>query len=537
VRARGKGAPGRRLCAAGAGSRARARAAAAIALLACAALLAGAAAAAASTYEWSAGEGAAAWSDGSNWAGGVAPHASEGPVDLVFGLGACETGARACAQTRDDVPALAVGTLTLASRLIASEPPAGAPPAAAYSVGGATPLSLSGGIDSPATVEGSGQVLAAAAPVISVPLLLTAPNTWTVGPAPGSGLDVLGPVTGPEPLAVSLAPSARLVLGGETEVGPVTIRGSDSSAVSLGEGAGDLNGRDASPVTLIGASLERAAGTVGPLTARAAALRLGGPLEVAGAAALLEGTRVSYDLPAPAGAAPEQLLARGRVNLGGAQLTVYEGCPAIGSTYTLVRSAGGVSGLLTGEAGEPLLPGDTLAGSQSGCGPGAPGAYLRIEYGPEAVALTAVSGPGGAPSGTAAGPPAPSSTGVAAYTAAQRSLLARVLARARSLRRHALLRHRRARLAVSVPTAGTLTLTWTARVRRHGVTVAFGRVRLGAAGANAARAYSGVIVVHLTAAGRRLLARHRRLATRIRETFAGAIVPRYAASAAAVLRR
>jgi hypothetical protein len=521
----------------------------ALALALCAACIACGAAQAAPTFEWNAGEAASLWSEDANWAAGEAPTPTLGPVNLVFPLSACESGAQACSETRDDVAGLEVGTLTLGSRLIAGTeplaPPPAEPPPTAYTVSGDSPLPITGGIDSPATVEGAGSALAGtAAPIVTVPLVLAAANTWTLGPAPGSALDVLGPVSGAQPLSVSLAAAAHLELGGETEVGPVTITGAAYSTVWLGEGAADLDGHDASPVTLVGSSLEHAVGTVGPLTARAADVRLGRPggggvLEVAGAAGLLEGTRLFYALPGPEeGGPPEQLHARGHVELGGAQLVVYEGCPAIGSSFTPVRADGGVSGLVTDEAGEPLLSGETLAGSSEGCGQSRPGADLRIEYGPDTVVLTAVVPPSGtAPVGAASNPPPKTAGAVEAYTASQRSQLAADLARARSLRRSALLRRSGARLAVAVPTAGTLTLLWTARAHHRNITLASGHLRLGGPGAGAARGQRGILVVRLTKQGRALLERSRRVTTRISETFAGLVVPRYTAAAAAVVRR
>lgn len=392
------------------------------------------AAAAPVTLTWS-GRGGE-WSEKGNWAGGEAPGEVGEPVDLDFPLSACEPDPRGCPTSTDDLAGLTVETVTLESRDVASTPtgPGGpvllGPGPASYSVNGGEALTLMGGVVVHTTEEGTGTGLAGSGgTTLDLPLVLGAPNSWSVGPAPG-GLNVWGTVTGHYPLAVTLADNDQLDLVGDADVGPITITG--HSAVFFGgtEANGDLNGTDGEPVEVKGGSLW-GGGRVGPLTLEGAGLEpgfpgSGGKLEVNGALSLDGASNFTIE-ENPAHKTPEELTVAGQAQLGSAKLTVLEACVEPGSTFTLVRAQGGVSGQFTGPEGAPIENGQVLENlTPSGCGPGGsePAPALSIEYGPETVTATAVAGeeppPEGIPPGTSVFDGA--QQGIAAYTSSSPKL-------------------------------------------------------------------------------------------------------------------
>ncbi len=374
------------------------------------------------------------WSEKANWAGGETPGEAGQPVDLDFPLSACAPDPLACPATTDDLAGLTVGTVTLESRDVAftpKEPGETAnldPGPASYLVKGNDALTLMEGVVVHNTEEGAGQGLAGAgATTLELPLVLGAANSWSVGPAPGA-LDLWGTVTGAFPLDVSLGESDPLELAGDTDVGPITITG--DSEVSFGgpEADGDLNGTDREPVDLKGSSLS-GAGRVGPLTLEGAGVEpgfpgSGGKLEVNGDLSLDSASKLTIeDNPADK---TREITATGHAQLGSAGLTVYEACVEPGSTLTLVRAEGGVSGQLTGPEGVAIENGQLLEDlTPEGCGPGGsePAPALRIDYGPETVTATAVAGEEPqtfAPEGIPPGPVAEG--GIAAYTSSSPAL-------------------------------------------------------------------------------------------------------------------
>jgi hypothetical protein len=461
------------------------------------------------------------WSEGANWEGGQAPAEADGVIDLSFPLGACER----CQYTTDDVPGLTVGTLTLPSRSIAFtakapfEPPPSEPAPLTYAVAGHTPLKLARGIAVPSTLEGVGEGIASpGGTVVSTPLVLTADNVWSVGPAPGASLDVSGSLSGPHRLAIALAEGDQLELAGMTDVGPIAITGVGGSNVVLGDPAigGDVNGTDGEPLIVEGVSLS-GGGRIGPLTLRDSSLNVGyhgsvGPLNVNGGVEIAGHASVAFEL------ASSKLSASGHVVLGSALLRVYWQCPSVGATFPLVEAAGGVSGVFTGPAGETLPSGTVLPPlGPNGCGPGRPSPPLRLEYSADAVTVTAL-----APAATGS-PPTQSPVGtqgiggVSGYTQSYWGALARGLAALRVAAIPKLLRRGGESVSVQLPAAGTLAITWTAAVGRHHkpVVVAFGRLRLAAAG-------GGRLRLRLTHSGRALLAHASHVKITVTETFAGA---------------
>ncbi len=372
--------------------------ASALATLASALVMAAGAAASPVTLTWSGLGGH--WSERANWVGGEAPGEVAEPVDLDFPLGVCEPDPVGCPATTDDLAGLTVDTIELDSRAIAftpegpGEPPPIAPGPASYSVSGDEALTLMGGVDADTTEEGSGTGLSSSFTTLDLPLVLGAPNSWSVGPAPG-GLNVWGPVTGDHPLAVTLADGDQLELAGKTDVGPITITGETQVIFGGPEADGDLNGSDGEPVELNGVSLW-GGGRIGPLTLEGAGLEpgfpgAGGKLEVNGNLSLDSASRFTIE-ENPAGKGSEVTVS-GHAQLGSARLAVREGCVEPGSTLTLIRAQGGVSGRFTGPGGLPVESGQLLENlSPEACGAAMsdPAPTLRIEYGPDTVTATAV---------------------------------------------------------------------------------------------------------------------------------------------------
>jgi hypothetical protein len=356
----------------------------------------GAAAAAPVTLSWSGLGGQ--WSEKANWEGGEAPGEAAEPVDLDFPLSACQPDPFGCPNTTDDLAQLTVETVTLGSRVIAfsskgpGEPPPIAPGPVSYLVRGVDPLTLMHGLEVNTTEEGSGQGLAGSGTTIDLPLVLGAANAWSVGPAPG-GLNVWGPVTGDHPLAVALGEGNPLEFAGDTDVGPITISGHSGVFFGGPDANGDLNGTDGEPVELKGGSLW-GGGRVGALTIEGAGVEpgfpgSGGKLEVNGDLSLDSASRLTIEDGTP-GRTPEEVTATGHAQLGSAGLNVFESCPEPGSTLTLIRARGGVSGQLSDLEGMPIENGQLLeGGSPDGCGAGDPAPALRIEYGAETVTATA----------------------------------------------------------------------------------------------------------------------------------------------------
>ena len=362
---------------------------AAIALIAAAPALA-------ADFSWSGGATAStsAWSAGGNWAGGLAP---SGPVGVLRFPALPSSCTAICYHGGNDITGLAASAISIDDF-------------SPYLISG-NALTLGSGGLSASTSAVSGQF-----PTWVAPLTLGASQTWTIGPG-GTGigqLTVSGDVTGSTAaLAITLSHSSVLSLQGQDEVGSVTITGANSTltgnaasqngSVSLGAPfaptAASLNGTDAHPVSVTDAGLLASNGTSGPLTATGANLQIGegispaGRMAVTGSVNLDSTSFTSFAIGGPgtvAGTDYSQLIASGTVNLGGVA-TIGAGqpghclSPISGTTYTLVRTTGSVTGTF---AGAP--DGGTISiGSPSGCP--ATGLDARINYTPTTVTATVVT--------------------------------------------------------------------------------------------------------------------------------------------------
>lgn len=491
-----------------------------------------------SPFTWSGHHYPRNWSEGANWEGGTAPATADGTVDLDFPLSACEPWPTECPTPTDDISGLTLGTLTLQGFVIRWSglapfelPPPGLHPES-WSVDGTEALKLAGGIVADIEQEGTGEgVVGNGGISVSPPLVLTADNSWSVGPSPGS-LNILSEVTGSHALHVTLGADNGLELEHGAEVGPLTISGGRNSYLGVGgfESDEDLNGESGSPVTVEGASLF-GGGATGPLTlAGGAYLSVGsrvggGELHVHGDFTADPGTLAAFEIPEPAWGPPSELVADGRAEIQGARLNVAASCPATG-TYTLVQAAGGITGVGDDQAGVPIPDGTVLPGAPDGCGTGRPGPALRIEYHPDTITATVVAGAasvppaGSAPVGSG-GAAAPGASGALAYLASARAALRGDLAAGRfehSIRR--LLRAGGETVAVTAPAPGRLTVRLLFRHGHRSVTIASGTL---------AFAGHGHLHLRLSAAGRALLRRSHHLSVEAVASFLGAGGPAVAA--------
>jgi hypothetical protein len=441
-----------------------------------------------------------------------------------------------CPTTTDDVSGLTVGTLTLASRVIRFTPtlpfelPPPEPAPESYTIDGSAPLTLVEGIDVVNIEEGSGTGIASTGgTIVKTPLVLGADNVWSIGPAPGAGLNVWGPVSGDHSLTVALT-HAQLELAESTEVGPITITG-PGDVVFGALANGDLNGTDGEPVEVQDASL-LGSGVVGQLKLQDSFMRVGFPggsgvVQVDGNAAFDHDSSIYFENPLPP-ASRSTLLVSGHLEIGSAQLILYANCPSPGTTLTLVEAAGGVSGTFTDRAGEALTNGETISPEEAGCSFAESAHPVRIEYHGDSVTVTTLgqsasstgssnSGESKEPNASAGAPTTTgASSGVAAYTAAARALLARNLAVAELMPPiPRLLGGRGTTIVVHAPRAGLLTLTIAvAQPGAHGSSeiLGSGDVRFTTSGQARLR-------LRLTRRGRTLLARVRRLRVDLIETF------------------
>jgi hypothetical protein len=355
-------------------------------------------AAAQSNFVWSgaapAGASGAGWSVAENWLGGAAPSGVVGTLTFAALASSVCTGSvpsGTCYTSDNDLENITAQGMAIDD----GEP---------YLISGDAITLGSGGITaSPGAQSYSG-------PTIAIPIDLSAPQTWSVdgsaSPPFDAGAVIAGDVTGPsDTLGVDLANGGALGLQDDTEVGAVSVVGSDSAesgddaalngSVYL-EDSGRLNGADQNPVSVRDVELD--AGpvgfapsvnpTIGPLTSTGGLLDIESTLTVAGGVSLdsMTATVMGIAGPGTAGSGYSQLRATGNVALGG-DLTVER--PIVGSgalpcelapgqTYTLISASGVVSGTFSNAPDGSLM--------SVGCGSG----YyaVRIAYTAHTVTAT-----------------------------------------------------------------------------------------------------------------------------------------------------
>ncbi|HWE10863.1 MAG TPA: hypothetical protein VG325_16050 [Solirubrobacteraceae bacterium] len=242
---------------------------------------------------------------------------------------------------------------------------------------------------------------------INAPLVLSSPQTWSVGSTSRYNLlTLLGGITGSSADALSMAfPKVRdadLFVDSDMEVGPVVVNGLGGFHIGGPTWAGSVNGTDGQPVTINGATLvANPSSTSGPLTLNRGTLLLGTnpqnngttTLHVSGGATLGSATTTETfinDNGSTPGTDFSQLGAGGNITVGGT-LVVGQGpvngsCVALnaGDVATLITTAGTLSGMYANAPQGQIL---TMTSSCQGTAP-----QVQIRYTSNSVMATVVGG-------------------------------------------------------------------------------------------------------------------------------------------------
>jgi hypothetical protein len=350
--------------------------------------------AAAANFTWTGsgalGEGSK-WSNPANWEG-VAPAGAVGTLTFpTLANPACTPTppSATCYQGSNDLTGLSVEGISIDDGV-------------GYILGGNAISLGAGGLNANTTVS------IGRAADLSMPITLTAPQTWTIsGGEHGLGqVGFSGVVSGAgQALTVNLPTQTFFGVNADFEVGPITIKGSGSSSsasgvVTVGDAVGSLNSADASPVSITGgAGLAGFGGSIGPLTMSRGQLQVGDPAAPSGTFSVvgslgLESTELSTFVSQPGGVAGtdySQLNVTGNVQLINARLRISSEtttCPTLAAGESI--SVLTVAGTLTGEfAGIPDGGFVHLSCSSSPT----TSISLRITYGPHGVTATATPEP------------------------------------------------------------------------------------------------------------------------------------------------
>lgn len=371
------------------------------------ALMAGAPAAGAADFTSMGGN--SNWSTGSSWVGGVAPSGTVGT--LFFPSSVCGAPG-ACGITKADIAGLAATTLALRSIHGSSGWALAQPQSQAY------PLTLTGGIDAAFSDAGEARFTVAS---LTLPIVLGAPNTWTVNAANLSASHEFS-LTGNHPLAFSLTNGGAFRTGRSIEVGPVTVTGGGTLDLRTGGVTGSpaspagLNATTGNPITISGSTLQAGGQPgmtfpTGPLTATNSAIRVSTGRLSAASVALDAGSSLYLQTTSTgteAGNHFSALTSTGPVDLGGAKLAFYttDGICAQpdGTVLTLVSTTGTLTGTFGNAPDGGVMP--FVDGINPPCGPAK---SLRFNYNrtgsPQTVTGTIQPPPAAAPPPPASAPP------------------------------------------------------------------------------------------------------------------------------------
>ncbi len=306
-------------------------------------------------------ESAARWSAATNWVEAISPVPSEVLETLTFPQltnNQCTSAppTDTCYATFNDVEGLTADTMQLDDYNN-------------YQLFGDKISLGEGGIVAkpPNGAAGSGSAL------VALPLELSASQKWSIAEQGTTGIEENGLVIGDEvtgagkALTVELSNGPVLILGNNTEVGPVALDGPRSGGEHIENGSvlledGELNSTDGESVALRNIYFT-GAGAVGALSTDNATLEVGSRTYPAGS---LDTSRVTFD-PASgvlfeiqggkteAGVDYSQLVSTGAVELGG-QIGIFvdepspkAGCPVLqrGSQYTFISTSGPLYGVFS----------------------------------------------------------------------------------------------------------------------------------------------------------------------------------------------
>jgi autotransporter-associated beta strand protein len=265
------------------------------------------------------------WSNGANW-GGTAPSAGD---TLIFPTGAART-----ANMNDLTPGITFASVTFS----------GSP----YNITG-NPFTVSGGI------TGSNST---GTNFLNVDVTLSGPQTFSVVNT-GSGLNFAQLLhLGGNTLTVTGLGSMTManVIDGTGSIissaGRLTFSANNtySGHTTVNGGALLINGSQPNSLITVSGGTLGGAGTVGAVTVTGGTIAPGSPgtavLKVNGNVSLDATSSVNVGLNGTlAGQGYDQLSATGTINLGGSTLNASLSFPsAVGNTYTIVHSGGGLSG-------------------------------------------------------------------------------------------------------------------------------------------------------------------------------------------------
>jgi hypothetical protein len=315
-----------------------------------------------SSFKWTGAAvgGTRGWSDSTNWEAGSIP-SSSGPVALEFPMltsASCTSSppTDTCYESENDESGLIVESMQVED-------------SQEYVIAG-RPITLDGGL-SAAPASNNTKAIGS---IVALPIVLGAPQTWNIaGQSSDEAIDynqllLLEEVSGTgQPLTVDVSDGGGLDLANNTEVGSLSIEGSDPSRSGILNGLVDLlgaelNAADDEPVSLNHISAA-GNGAIGPLKTDAAELLVepgeqhAEPLEVE-SATLDPDSLVGFDVAdtdTTPGLDYAQLASKGTIELDGAELGVVaeDSCTALpsGHSYTLITTTGGIAGSF-GNAGE-----------------------------------------------------------------------------------------------------------------------------------------------------------------------------------------
>jgi hypothetical protein len=333
------------------------------------------------------------WSNPANWEGAV-PAGSVGRLTFAAlpepPCGPQPGEVVACYLSKNDISGLAVNAISIDD---------GVP----YLLSGNPIMLGNGGLTAAPSASDPRRM---AVPQLELPIVLTAPQTWSIGGSHGQQLGVDASVSGEsESLGIHFSDSGFLNLSSDVEVGRISISGAGKFAGGLSLAAppgskhpASLNGADRRPVDVKGAGLSAfgPGSTIGPLTVSRGPLQVGqggppnGTLTVAGPLTLGSDASLSLYINS-SGTIPgtdfSQIRVAGKASLNGAHLRLGGGsshrggraCTGLraGTIYPLIKTAGGLSGRFHGIPDGAAIPLEYCSG------PVAPS--VKIDYRRHAV--------------------------------------------------------------------------------------------------------------------------------------------------------
>ena len=362
---------------------------------------------------WSGGSTATNnWSDSGNWSGGTTPSNDESNLDLTFPfLNGC-TSPDACQVGTNDLTGLGLNSLDFSGTAFSGS----------YTLGG-QPVTL-----------GSGGITSTMSAALSMPIQLTAAQTWSLNE---SAVDLSGGLSGSSSaLSVNLASGANgsgtLGVAGDAEVGPVTATGAGLVTLNAISGvSGSLDGTNGNPVSVSSTSDNAHLIAAGPGTDDVGSLSLGAggyvnlgvpadvglpespvaDLDVNGSVTLNASSGFATTIDSTgmtAGVDYGELTATGNIALNGASFSVAEaggGCPDdsdIGKSFPFLSTPGTISGAFAGASDTELVE----IGFGTTCS-----TTMQMHYAPHEIYGTIVKTGGTLSSGVVSATPNPAVAG------------------------------------------------------------------------------------------------------------------------------